>query len=48
MGLVPEQDVMGARMMVGMFARSTGDHQMETSVEVLPNGQVNVNGNRVR
>ncbi len=48
MGLVPEQDVMGARMMVGMFARSTGDDQMETSVEVLPNGQVNVNGNRVR
>ena len=48
MGLVPEQDVMGARMMVGMFARSTGDDQMETSIEVLPNGQVNVNGNRVR
>ncbi|EBA11253.1 hypothetical protein RCCS2_10790 [Roseobacter sp. CCS2] len=48
MGLVPEQDVMGARMMVGMFARSTGDDQMETSLEVLPNGQVNVNGNRVR
>ena len=48
MGLVPEQDVMGARMMVGMFARSTGDDMMETSVEVLPNGQVNVNGNRVR
>lgn len=48
MGLVPEQDVMGARMMVGMFARSTGDDQMETAVEILPNGQVNVNGNRVR
>jgi len=48
MGLVPEQDVMGARMMVGMFARSTGDDQMETSVEILPSGQVNVNGNRVR
>jgi hypothetical protein len=47
MGLVPEQDVMGARMMVGMFARSTGDDQMETSVEILPGGQVNVNGNRV-
>ncbi|MEO1637973.1 MAG: DUF2125 domain-containing protein [Pseudomonadota bacterium] len=48
MGLVPEQDVMGPRMMMGMFARSTGDDQMETSIEVLPNGQVNVNGNRVR
>lgn len=47
-GLVPEQDVMGVRMMMGMFARSTGDDTMETAVEVLPNGQVNVNGNRVR
>ena len=47
-GLVPEQDIMGARMMMGMFARSTGDDQMETSVEILPSGQVNVNGNRVR
>ncbi len=48
MGLVPEQDVMGPRMMMGMFARSTGDDQMAIDVEVLPNGQVNINGNRVR
>lgn len=48
MGLVPEQDIMGPRMMMGMFARSTGDDQMETSVEISPNGQVLVNGNRVR
>jgi hypothetical protein len=48
MGLVPEQDIMGPRMMMGMFARSTGDDQMAIDVEVLPNGQVNVNGNRVR
>ncbi|MCK0096968.1 DUF2125 domain-containing protein [Yoonia sp. F2084L] len=48
MGVVPEQDVMGARMMMGMFARSTGEDSMETAVEILPNGQVNVNGNRVR
>lgn len=48
MGLVPEQDVMGARMMVGMFARATGEDQMETSVEIDGQGQVRVNGNRVR
>jgi len=48
MGLIPEQDVMGARLMVGMFARPIGDDKMETSVEVLPNGEVNVNGSRVR
>lgn len=47
-GVVPEQDIMGPRMMMGMFARSTGDDQMAIDVEVLPNGQVNVNGNRVR
>ncbi len=48
MGLVPEEDIMGPRMMMGMFARSTGDDQMETSVEVNAEGQVSVNGNRVR
>ncbi|MEM8538208.1 MAG: DUF2125 domain-containing protein [Pseudomonadota bacterium] len=48
MGLVPADQVMGPRMMMGMFARSTGDDQMETSIEILPDGQVNVNGNRVR
>ena len=48
MGLVPEQDIMGPRMMMGMFARSTGDDQMEIGVEVDKGGQVLVNGNRVR
>ncbi|SFS20153.1 DUF2125 domain-containing protein [Yoonia litorea] len=48
MGLVPQDQIMGPRMMMGMFARSTGDDQMEIEVEVAPNGQVNVNGNRVR
>ncbi len=48
MGLVPEQDVTGARMMMGMFARSTGEDQMETKLVVNSEGQVLVNGNRVR
>jgi hypothetical protein len=48
MGLVPEQDIMGPRMMMGMFARSTGDDQMAIDVEIEPSGQVKVNGNRVR
>ncbi len=48
MGLVPQDQIMGPRMMMGMFARATGDDQMEIEVEVTPNGQVNVNGNRVR
>ncbi len=48
MGLVPEDQVMGPRMMMGMFARATGDDMMEIAVEVTEDGQVNVNGNRVR
>jgi len=48
MGLVPEQDIMGPRMMMGMFARSTGDDQMAIDVEIESSGQVKVNGNRVR
>jgi hypothetical protein len=48
MGLVPEQDIMGPRMMMGMFTRSTGDDQMAIDVEIDPSGQVKVNGNRVR
>lgn len=48
MGLVPAEDVMGPRMMMGMFARSTGDDQMEIGVEVNAAGEVKVNGNRVR
>jgi hypothetical protein len=48
MGLVPEQDIMGPRMMMGMFARSTGDDQMAIDIEIEGDGQVKVNGNRVR
>ncbi len=47
-GLVPADQVMGPRMMMGMFMQNTGDDQMETSVEVTANGEVKVNGNRVR
>lgn len=48
MGLVPAEDVMAPRMMMGMFARSVGDDQMEIGVEVNKAGEVLVNGNRVR
>ena len=48
MGIVPAEDVMGPRMMMGMFARSTGDDQMEIAIEVNKAGEVLVNGNRVR
>jgi hypothetical protein len=48
MGLVPQDQIMGGRMMLGMFARTTGDDQLETQVEVNAEGHVIVNGQRLR
>ncbi len=48
MGLVPEDQIMGGRMMLGMFARTTGDDQLETKIEVNGEGHVLVNGQRMR
>jgi hypothetical protein len=48
MGLVPEEEVMGPRMMIGMFAQTTGDDQLETALEVNGEGHVLVNGQRVK
>lgn len=48
MGLVPEDQIMGGRMMLGMFARTTGDDQLETTVEVNGEGHLIVNGQRLR
>ncbi len=48
MGLVPEDQIMGGRMMLGMFARTTGDDQLETKLEVNSEGHVLVNGQRMR
>lgn len=48
MGLLPQEQVMGARMMMGMFARSTGDDQLESTLEVNGEGQIIANGQRIR
>ncbi len=48
MGLVPEDQAMGARMMMGMFARNVGDDQLTTTVEVNAEGHVIANGQRIR
>lgn len=48
MGLIAQDDLMAPRMMMGMFARSTGDDQMETKLEVTADGQVLANGQRLR
>lgn len=48
MGLVPQDQIMGGRMMLGMFARNTGDDQLESRLEVNSQGHVLVNGQRLR
>jgi hypothetical protein len=48
MGLLPEDQVMGARMMMGMFANTVGDDQLESKLEVNAEGHVIVNGQRIQ
>ncbi|SHI79936.1 DUF2125 domain-containing protein [Wenxinia saemankumensis] len=48
MGLLPPDAVNQARMMSGMFARSTGEDQFETTVEVNEQGHLIVNGQRLQ
>ncbi|KAA9006169.1 DUF2125 domain-containing protein [Histidinibacterium aquaticum] len=48
MGLVPEQQVMGARMMMGMFARQVGEDQLESNIEINEEGHIIVNGQRIQ
>ena len=47
MGIVPEDQIMGGRMMLGMVARTVGDDQLETTVEINDEGHVIVNGQRM-
>ncbi|MEM7752446.1 MAG: DUF2125 domain-containing protein [Pseudomonadota bacterium] len=49
MGLVPEEQAMGARMMMGLFARpGEGDDTLVSTIEVQEDGSVLANGQRIR
>ena len=49
LGLVPEDQAMGARMMLGMFARpGDGPDSLISTIEVQPDGSVLANGQRIR
>ena len=48
MGIVPQDQAMGAQMMLGHFARPVGDDQLESVIEVQPGGAVLANGQRIR
>ena len=48
MGLLPEEQAMGARMMLGLFARPDGEDTLVSDIEVTEDGQVLANGQRIR
>lgn len=49
MGLLPEEQAMGARMMMGLFAvPGEGEDTLNSVIEVKPDGQVMANGQRLR
>ena len=49
MGLLPQEQAMGARMMLGMFARpGSGPDSLTSRIEVTEDGQVLANGQRLR
>ncbi len=49
MGLVPQEQAMGARMMLGLFARpGDGPDTLVSTIEVGSDGSVSANGQRIR
>ncbi|NDV02105.1 DUF2125 domain-containing protein [Pseudoroseicyclus tamaricis] len=48
MGLIPPDQIMGARMMLGLFAESVGEDELESRIEVTPEGSVLANGQQLR
>ena len=48
MGLVPEDQMMGARMMLGMFATPVGDDELTSTLEINAQGHVLANGQRLQ
>jgi len=48
MNLLPEDQASMGRMMMGMFARSVGDDQLQTTVEVNDQAHLIVNGQRMQ
>ena len=48
MGLLKQEDAMGARMMMSMFTVPAGDDQLRSTIEVREDGQVLANGQRIR
>lgn len=47
-GLLPDDQAMVGRLMMGMFAKVTGDDELTSNVEINAQGQVIANGQRVK
>lgn len=48
MGLIPQEQVMGARMMLGLLAVPVGEDQLESRIEVNAEGHLLANGQRLQ
>ena len=48
MGLIPEDQAMGARMMMGMFAVPSGEDELTSKIEFKEDGGVYANGQRIQ
>lgn len=48
MGLLPEEQAMMGRMMMGMFAKSTGEDALTSKLEINKEGHVIANGQRIQ
>ena len=49
MGLLPQEQAMGARMMLGLFARpGDGEDTLVSTIEVKEDGQILANGQRLK
>lgn len=48
MGLIPEEEAMMPRMMLGMFATPVGDDMLTSTIEVNNEGHILANGQRLR
>jgi hypothetical protein len=48
MGLVPQDQVMGARMMLGLFATPTGDDALSSKIEFKDGGSIFANGQQIQ
>jgi len=48
MGMVPQEEVMGVRMMMGMFATASGNDSLSSSLEINAAGHIIVNGQRIQ